>query len=81
MSVESMIKKLRRQAAKRVNQRLKQPKHSVPHRYPFKYRQSKEGRVPLTPEDAVAMLRWRSARKAHKQQAGNEEQKAAKGKR
>jgi len=40
MSVESMARKLRRQAAKRINQRLKQPKHSLPHRYPFKYRQT-----------------------------------------
>ncbi|MFN3336005.1 MAG: hypothetical protein ACK42I_00710 [Thermomicrobium sp.] len=78
MPVESMVKKLRRQAAKRVNQRLQQPKHRIPHRYPFKYRQTKEGRVPLTPEDAVAMLRWRAQRKAHKRQAG-EEQKSAKG--
>ncbi len=81
MSVESMVKKLRRKAVKRVNQRLKQPKHSVPHRYPFKYRQTKEGRVPLTPEDAVAMLRWRAARKERKQQAGEAAQKAATGKR
>jgi len=69
MSVESMARKLRRQAAKRINQRLKQPKHSLPHRYPFKYRQTERGRVPLTQEDAVAMLRWREAKRARKQQA------------
>ncbi len=69
MAIESMAKKLRQQAAKRIGQRLKQPKHSLPHRYPFKYRQSERGRVPLTPEDAVAMLRWREARRARKQQA------------
>jgi hypothetical protein len=69
MSLEAMAKKLRQQAAKRVNQRLKQPKHSVSHRYPFKYRQTERGRVPLTPEDAVAMLRWRQAKRAGKQQA------------
>ncbi|MDW7982570.1 MAG: hypothetical protein RMH81_07145 [Thermomicrobium sp.] len=68
MSVESMAKKLRRQAERRVNQRLKQPKHSVSHRFPFKYRQTARGRVPLTPEDAVAMLRWRAARRARQQQ-------------
>ncbi len=70
MAIESVVKKLRRQAAKRVNQRLNQPKHTIPQRYPFKFRQSERGRVPLTPEDAVAMLRWRAARRARKQQAG-----------
>jgi hypothetical protein len=69
MAVESMVKKLKRQAAKRINQRLKQPKHSVPHRYPFKYRQTSRGRVPLTDEDALAMIRWRAARRARKTQA------------
>ncbi|MCX7622662.1 MAG: hypothetical protein RMK01_03225 [Thermomicrobium sp.] len=64
MSIETMAKKLRRQAAKRIDQRLKQPKHSVPHRYPFKFRQTERGRVPLTPEDAVTMLRWREAKRA-----------------
>lgn len=69
MTIESMAKKLRRQAAKRVNRRLQPPKHTLRHRYPFRYRQSERGRVPLTEEDALAMLRWRAARRARNQEA------------
>ncbi|MCX2728351.1 hypothetical protein OO015_12705 [Thermomicrobium sp. 4228-Ro] len=76
MSVESMARKLRRQAAKRINQRLKQPKHSIPQRYPFKYRQTERGRVPLTQDDAVAMLRWREAKRARQQQTPESTEKA-----
>jgi hypothetical protein len=64
MSIASVIAKLRSRARRRAQRRaVRGENRSTPRTYPYRFRQTKRGRLPARQEDLPPMLRSRAERR------------------
>lgn len=71
MSIASVIAKLRSRARRRAQRRANRIKdHPTPRTYPYRFRQTKRGRLPARPEDLLPMLRSRAERRKRQAEKG-----------